>query len=76
MAYSFPAIRNEYLSEVGIISPVSFLVGIDQRASGVFASNACMIEFVLQDTEAGFDVVQAFPIGQLSKHHSEELIET
>ena len=48
--------------------------GVGQGTSGDFASDADMIEFWLHGAKTGFDVAQAFPVGELCESHTAELI--
>ena len=67
---------NQPMSKIRINSPIPFLVGIGQGASGNVASDTGMIEFGLHGSKTGFDVSETFPIGELSEGHAEKLIET
>src|SRR5215468_2420821 len=65
---------NENLSEVGEDPPVAFFVRIGQSASRSGLANATVIEFGTQCAEAGFDIPQAFSVGQLSESQNQELL--
>ena len=65
---------NQHLSEVGINSSVSDLVGVGQGVSGDLASNPHVIELGFGHAQARLDIPQTFPVGQLRKSHAEELI--
>ena len=68
------SLANEDLGKVGIDSPISDLVGMSQSIARDISSEAHVIEFPLSRTETCLDVSEAFPIGQLSKGHAEELV--
>ena len=65
---------NEDLGKVGKDSPISELVGMSQSIARDVPSKAHVIEFPLSRRETCLDVSEAFPIGQLSKGHAEELV--
>ena len=67
---------NQPMSKIRINSPIPFLVGIGQGASGNVASDTGMIEFWFHGSKTGLDVSETFPIGELSEGHAEKLIET
>ena len=52
------------------------LLALESVFAGNPAPDAHMIEFRTLCTQAGFDVAQAFPIGQLTKGHTQVLVET
>jgi hypothetical protein len=64
----------ETCTKVGIDAPIPDLIGMSQGIAGDLASKTHVIEFSLSGTETGFDVSEAFPIGQLSKGHAEKLV--
>lgn len=68
------SLSNQGLSEVGIDSPIAYLVGLSQGIARNDASKALMIEFLLVAPEASLNVSEAFPIGELGKTHTKELI--
>ena len=68
------SLANEDLGKVGIDSPPSDLIGMSQSIARDMSSEAHVIEFPLSRTETCLDVSEAFPIGQLSKGHAEELV--
>ena len=67
---------DQHLSKVGVDAPISFFVGIGQRASRNSAPYPCVIKLGLHSPQACFDVAKTLPIGQLSEGHAKELIET
>jgi len=71
-----PGDLDQRVSKIGIDAPIPFFVGIGQGASGDSASYPCVIELGLYGPQACLDVAKTLPIGQLSKGHAEELIET
>lgn len=72
----FAGVGNEDGSEIGIDAPVSGLVGLGQSIAGNRSADAHVIQFGLDGIEAGFDIAQAGPEGQLCKSQAEELIVT
>ena len=66
---------NEAVSQIGIDTPIADLAGIGQRVPRYQAANAHVIKLVALGTQAGFDIAQTFPIGQLGKGHAEKLVE-
>ena len=64
------------MSKVGVDTPVSDLIGVSEGIAGDLPADAHVIELLLGCPEAGLDVPQAFPIGQLGKGHAEILIPT
>ncbi len=61
--------------EVLVNAPVARLVGVGQGAAGDATTNAQVIELGGMRAQAGLDVAQAFPVGQLREGHAQELIE-
>ena len=70
-----PGGMEEGLGEVGIDVPVAGLVGVGQGVARDGAAKAQVIEFVVLRTQAGFDIPQAFPVGELCEGQAEELVE-
>ena len=67
---------DQDLGEVGVASPVALLVGVGQRVAGnLRATKTHVIEARLHGAPAGFDVAQAFAVGQLREGQGEELIQ-
>ena len=67
---------NERLSEISIDFPVAGFVGMGQCISGDFATNSHVVEFGFRGTHTRFDIPKTFPVSQLGKGHTEELIPT
>ena len=65
---------DQDLAKVGINAPVSFFVGVGERASRDLGSDSCMVKFGLHSAETGFDVSQALAVGQLCECHAAKLI--
>ena len=65
---------DEHLSQVKVDAPVAFPVGIGQGAVGNVPADAEVIELILARAQAGFNVPEAFPKGELAKSHAEKLI--
>ena len=55
-------------------TPVAPFVGIGQRRAPDRLAEAHVIEFRCVDREAGLDVAQAFPVGQLGEGHGPVLL--
>jgi len=68
-----PRFANQYLGERLVDSPVPILVGVGQVGARNVSSDTHSIE-MRASSKAGFKVAQAFPKGDLSKCHGEELI--
>ena len=66
---------DEDLSKVGVDAPVAFLVGLGQSVACDGATNADVVEFAFHGIQTGFDIAEAVSAGQLSKRHTEKLIE-
>ena len=66
---------DERIREILIDAPVAAFVGVGQRAAGDPAANAQVVELVRLRTQAGLDVAQAFPVGELREDHAQILIE-
>src|ERR1700738_2810644 len=71
----FAGLRNEKRGEIGIDAPVAVLIGLGQCVACDLATNADVIQFGLHGVQTDFDVAQAGSVGQLSKGHTQELIE-
>jgi hypothetical protein len=67
---------DQHVSKVGVDAPISFFVGIGQRASRNSAANPYMIKLGLHGPQACLDVAKTLPVRQLSEGHAKELIET
>jgi len=59
---------DERIREILIDAPVAAFVGVGQRAASDPAANAQVVELARLRAQAGLDVAQAFPIGQLREH--------
>ena len=66
-------LRDEYLGEVSEDAPVALFVGIGKRAAGGGLAETGVIEFGAEGGEAGFDVAETFPPGELGEGEDEEL---
>jgi hypothetical protein len=66
--------RDQPLSEVGVDLPVAHLVGMGERVAGDRAAEPHVVELGLGDPQAGLNIPQALPEGQLGKGHAEELV--
>jgi len=76
VSVKFSCSGNQDVSKVAVDTPVSGFVRFGKRASRHFAADSHVIEFHLQGPETRFDISKTFSIGQLSKGHRKELIET
>jgi len=68
------SLRDKYLGEISIDTPVPFLIGFGQGTSSDTSSNTHVVTSGRDGTQAGFDITQAFSICQLSKGHTEVLV--
>jgi len=68
------SLRDKHLSKISIDTPVPFLIGFGQGTSSDTSSNTHVVTSGRDGTQAGFDIPQAFTIGQLSKGHAEILV--
>ena len=75
LGIQFPGDADQNLGEVGIDTPVSFLVCLGQSVPGNLPSDTGMVEFGLNRAQACFDVPKAFPVGDLCERHAEKLSE-
>jgi hypothetical protein len=66
----------QYLSEVGVDSPVAVFVGMSQSISWDVAPDAHVIQLRLRHTKACLYVSKTFPIRELGEGHAEKLIQT
>jgi hypothetical protein len=69
-----PGGRNQALGEIGIDPPVPHLVGMGQGVAGDHTPEAHVVELGLSHAEAGLNVSQALPEGELGEGQAEELI--
>jgi hypothetical protein len=61
------SLHHESLSEVGIDAPVPLLVRVRKRTARDRGAETQVVEPVRHGGEAGFDVPQALPVGELSE---------
>jgi hypothetical protein len=64
------------LGEIGINPSVSIFIGVSQCGSGYFTSDTQVIELIGHCTQTGFNISQTLSVGELSKRHTEKLIQT
>ena len=69
-----PGNVDEMLREVGVDLPVTGLVGVGEGVAGNPAADAHVIQFSGLGAQAGLDVAQAAPVGELGKGHAPVLI--
>ena len=69
-----PRLGDEPLGQRRMDTPVAPFVGIGQRRAPDRLAEAHVIEFRCVDREAGLDVAQAFPVGQLGEGHGPLLL--
>lgn len=67
---------DQGLSKLAMDTPVSPLVGIGQVAACDFSLDTEVVELCRLRTKTGLDVAQALPVRQLSKRHTQKLVET
>ena len=67
---------DEALREVGMDAPVPDLIGIGQGVARDAAVEPHVIQFRRLRTQAGLNVTQALPVGQLGKRHTAILLGT
>jgi len=65
---------DDLLGGGGVDAPIPPLVDLGQRASGHAAPDAKVVEPVAKSPEVGFDVSEAFPVGELGEAHAKELV--
>jgi len=68
-----PCPADEYLSQIGINTPVAVLVGVGQVGAGDVAAKAHRVK-MRGVAQAGLDVAQTLPESHLRKGHRQELI--
>ena len=66
-------LADQHLSEVGVDPPVAGFVRIGQRRTPNRFTKPHVIELRGLCRQAGFDVFEALPIGQLGKRHSPKM---
>ena len=71
----FACIGNEDVREIGINAPVAILIGFGQSIASDYAAKAQMVKFGFDGVQTGFNITEAVSVGELSKSHTEELIE-
>ena len=71
-----PGDVDEVLREVGVDPPVTGLVGVGEVVAGHPATDAHVVELSGLGAQAGFDVAQAAPVGELGEGHAPVLIRT
>jgi hypothetical protein len=75
-AYKLARNADQALGEVGIDAPVAHRVGVGQGVPRHRAAKAHVVQLGCLTAQAGFDVAQALPIGQLGEGHAQVLVET
>jgi len=65
---------DQHLGKVGVDPPVPHAVGVGQGIAGYLSPDTQMIKLRLHRPQTGFDVAQAFPVGQLGEGQAEKLI--
>jgi hypothetical protein len=65
----------ETQSKVLVNAPVALFVGVGQSAAGDATPDAQVVELGRVRSQAGLDVSQALPIGQLRENHAQVLIQ-
>jgi hypothetical protein len=72
----YPSLGDEDVSEVGINPPVAIFVGMGQVVPRNVAADAHVIEPIFHRSQAGHDIAETFPVGQLGNGQTKKLIET
>jgi len=67
---------DQVLREIGVQPPIAALVGIGQCRTRHRLREAHVIELGCLSTQAGLDVAQTLPIGQLGEGHHAKLLGT
>lgn len=67
-------LADKMLGQIGINSPIPLFVGTRQIHARHMAADPQTVKLTSPRTQTSFDVAQAFPIGQLSKAHTQKLI--
>jgi len=67
-------LRDQFLPELGVHPPVSPLVGVGQGGALDGAADSHVIKLARLRGQAGLNIAQAFPIGQLGKGQDTEMI--
>ena len=70
----WPGNADQDLCEIRIDPPIAKLIGIGQSRLRDLAPDTHVVELATDRTKARFNVTQALAVGQLSKHHRQELI--
>ena len=65
---------DQHVSEIGEDAPIPPLVGIGQGTAGRLGANAAVIDLRAQRLQAGLDVAQTLPEGQLCKRQNQKLV--
>lgn len=65
---------NQLAGKIHVNPPIAPLVGVGQVAAGDVSLDPHVVQLVFPGLEAGFDVPQTFPVGELSKSQAQELI--
>jgi hypothetical protein len=71
-----PRLGDQSLGQLRVNAPIARLVGIGQRRTPHRIAEAHGIEFRDLHRQAGFDVAQALPVGQLSERHGSIMLGT
>lgn len=71
---TLPRSANKDVGGVCVDAPVSHLVGVRQGVAGDFATDAHVVELLVGRAQAGLDVQQALPAGQLGEGYAQVLV--
>jgi hypothetical protein len=69
-----PGDGDQNLCEIGEDPPITRFVRVGQRRTRHLAAESQVVQLALHRTQAGLDVAQTFPIGQLREGHGQILI--
>ncbi len=70
-----PRNRNQALRIIGIDAPVAHRIGVGQSVARHRRAKSQMIELARLRTQAGLEIAQALPIGELREGHGEKLVQ-
>jgi hypothetical protein len=70
-----PRLADQHLRHIGIDAPIALFVGLGQRAARNFTAKAHVVEAWMHAPQAGFDVAEALPIGELREGQGQELVQ-
>src|SRR5208283_3533234 len=69
-----PCLDNQSLGQIRVDAPVARFVGVRQRRAPDRFAQTHVVELRRLDGQAGLDIAQALPVGQLGKRHGPILL--